>query len=55
MGEGSFRGSGGKEENMGEEWGKSVRWGEERIEENRMEGRGRCVDWGGMGYGVWVK
>lgn len=30
---------------MGEEWGKSVGGGEERIEENRVEGRGICVDW----------
>ena len=44
MGEGVFRGGGGKEENMGEEWEKSVGGGEERIEENRVEGRGRCVD-----------
>ena len=35
----------GKEENMGEEWEKSVRWGCEERERNRMEGRGRCVDW----------
>ena len=37
---------------MGEEWGKSVGGGEERIEENRVEGRGICVDWVGEGFGV---
>ena len=35
----------GKEENMGEEWGKSVEGGEWVGLRRRMEGRGICVDW----------
>ena len=42
----------GKEENTGEEWGKSVGGGEERIEENRVGNWEECVDWGGEGFGV---
>ena len=38
-------GGGGKEKNMGEEWGKSVGGGEWGEEGERMEGRGICVDW----------
>lgn len=39
-----FRGW-GKEENTGEEWGKSVGRGEGGEQGERMEGRGICVDW----------
>ena len=35
----------GKEENMGEEWEKSVGGGEGVGLRRRVEGRGRCVDW----------
>lgn len=38
-------GGGGKEENTGEEWGKSVGEGEGVGLRRRMEGRGICVDW----------
>lgn len=42
----------GKEENMGEEWEKSVGGGERIGKGNGLEGRGICVDWGRMGFGV---